>query len=75
MIWPVWGMVKNGVVVAHNPLPEGSFVLLIPPPAEPIEFTEEERAEFEAWSQASPRAFEHILRLEQEDGQGDSKGR
>ena len=62
---PIWGVVKNGVVVPHGPLPEGAWVQITIPPEEVIEFTPEERAEFEAWRAASPRAFEHILRLEE----------
>jgi hypothetical protein len=65
VIWPVWGMVKNGVVVPHNPLPEGTLVRIMPPPEEPVEVPPDLQAEFDAWERASALSFEHILRLEE----------
>jgi hypothetical protein len=71
--WPVWGMVKNGVVVPHNPLPEGILVQIVLPPPGQIEFTPEEQAEFDAWERASDEAlvnFEKSLQDEERDEKG-----
>ena len=65
MATATWGVVRNGVVVPHGSLPEGAWVQLTIPTG-PIEFTPEEREEFEMWQRASDKAFEHILRLERE---------
>jgi hypothetical protein len=74
MVSSLWGVVKNGVVVPHGPLPEGTLVRIEIPTGEPLEFTPEEREEFEAWQAAGARAFEHVLRLEREETESDEKG-
>jgi hypothetical protein len=73
VIWPVWGMVKNGVVVPHNPLPEGALVRIMPPPEEPVEFTPEEQAEFDAWAAAGAQSLALVERLA-EEGEDDATG-
>jgi hypothetical protein len=63
------GVVRNGVVVFDRPvnLTDGTEVVVKIPP---LEFTPEERAEFEAWDRASAEAFKMIEDLEQQDRNG-----
>ena len=53
------GVVRGGVVVPETPLklPEGTEVNIVVPP---LEFTPEERAEFEAWEKLSDEAWSQI---------------
>jgi hypothetical protein len=52
---PVYGQVKNGVVVLEKPgaLPEGMRAVVTPMQ---LDFTPEEQAEFEAWDRLSDEA-------------------
>jgi hypothetical protein len=56
------GVVKNGVIVPNIPLPEGAWVE-IQVQGVSRQFTPEEQAEFDAWSQASNNALELVERL------------
>jgi hypothetical protein len=58
----IGGVVKNGVIVPDQQLPEGARVSIALQP-EPLTFTPEERAEFEAWNRASDKALELVERL------------
>jgi hypothetical protein len=60
------GQVKDGVIVPNIPLPDRAWVR-IEVIGVPIEFTPEERAEFEAWEQASCQSLDWIVRLEMEE--------
>jgi len=53
------GVVRNGVVIFDRPvnLPDGTEVWVKVPP---LEFTPEERAEFEAWEKLSDEAWGQI---------------
>jgi hypothetical protein len=71
---PVWGLVKNGVVLLQEPLPEGVLVRVqVVTHIDPVEFTPEEQAEFDAWERASDEALVNLdrqLREEEEHDQG-----
>jgi hypothetical protein len=60
------GIVKNGVIVPDDGvrLPEGAQVKFV---VQSLEFTPEERAEFEAWEQLSDEAWEQIDWGDEED--------
>lgn len=60
------GTVQDGVIVPDNgvKLPQGYVYEL---KQLTLEFTPEERAEFDAWERASDEAFQMILDLETED--------
>ena len=55
----VYAEVKNGVVVLEPPgvFPDGTWVTVTPLP---LEFTPEERVEFEAWDRLSDEAWAMI---------------
>ena len=59
--------ITNGVIVPHQnmPLPEGTVVEF---EQMSMEFTPEERAEFEEWEEVSAEAFQMIIQLEKEEG-------
>ena len=65
MAQTIWGIVKNGVVVPIQPLPEGMPVQ-ITVLDKPVEFTPEEREEFDAWALAGAQALELVERLAEE---------
>jgi len=60
------GIVRGGVVVLDSPelLVEGTVVEVKPAP---LEFTPEERQEFEAWDGLSSEAFKMIEDLERQE--------
>jgi hypothetical protein len=70
---PICGYVKDGKVIPNGPLPEGTWVhiRLI---TERIEFTPEERAEFEAWNRLSDGALINFERMVTEEEQPDAQG-
>jgi hypothetical protein len=53
------GVVRNGVIVPDERLPEGARVSIVLQPHPPT-FTPEERAEFEAWNRVSDKALERV---------------
>jgi len=63
------GVVRGGVVVFDPPaaIPDGTEVQIAVPV---LEFTPEERAEFEAWEKLSAEAFKMIEDLERQDRDG-----
>lgn len=66
VVAPFRGVVRGGVIVPDVPLPlaEGTEVEVVPAR---LEFTPEERAEFEAWDRLSDEAFQMILDLEKQE--------
>jgi hypothetical protein len=58
----ITGIVANGVIVPSSPLPEGTHVEI----QVRLEFTPEEREEFEAWERASAGSIEMVERLADE---------
>lgn len=60
------GVIRGGVVVIDPPtkIPEGTEVQVTVPM---LEFTPEERAEFEAWDKLSAEAFKMIEDLERQE--------
>lgn len=58
----ITGIVTNGVVVPSSPLPEGTHVEI----HLRMEFTPEEREEFEGWERASAGTLEMVERLAEE---------
>lgn len=67
----VAGIVKNGVVVPHMPLPEGAFVEVHVLHG-PVEVPPELQAELDAWQLAGAQALELVERLALE-GEADEK--
>jgi hypothetical protein len=65
MVTMTWGVVKDGVVVPHSPLPEGAWVQIRLEDI-PTEVPPELRAELDAWDRVSARALETVERLAQE---------
>ncbi len=59
------GVVRNGVVVPDQVLPEGVRVVISVPT--PLEFTPEEREEFESWNRASDKPLDLVERLAGEE--------
>ena len=60
------GAVKNGVIVPEEGvnLPEGALVMFV---VQPLEFTDEERKEFEGWEHLGDEAWAMIDEWEKED--------
>jgi hypothetical protein len=66
MALTVCGIVKNGIVVPLQPLPEGMPVQITVPDGQ-LEFTPEEQEEFDAWERASAQRLELVERLATEE--------
>ena len=58
----ITGIVASGVIIPSSPLPEGTHVEI----QVQLEFTPEEREEFEAWERASAGSIEMVERLADE---------
>jgi hypothetical protein len=58
----ITGIVASGVIIPSSPLPEGTHVEI----HVRLEFTPEEREEFEAWERASAGSIEMVERLADE---------
>jgi hypothetical protein len=63
---PFSGYVKDGKIIPNVKLPEGTWVE-IRLFTKPLEFTPEERAEFEAWNQLSAEALYNFERMVEEE--------
>ena len=68
----VWGIVKEGLVVPQESLPEGARVQIVVPDSGE-EMPPELRAELDAWDRASAKALELVERLASE-GNANAQG-
>jgi hypothetical protein len=72
MATPVWGIVRQGLIVPSSPLPEGMRVE-IRPADPPRDVSPELQAEFEAWDRASADSLELVERLPRERGDDEAR--
>lgn len=63
----ITGVVTNGVVVPHSPLPEGAHVEIHMSDM-PLEIPAELQEELAAWQQGSAEALALVERLAEEEG-------
>jgi hypothetical protein len=61
----IMGIVTNGVVVPHSPLPEGACVEILVPSTR-LEVPPELQEEFDAWARAGAGTIEMVERLAEE---------
>jgi hypothetical protein len=61
-----WGIVKEGKIIPHQPLPEGVLVQIVLSEGVP-EVPPELQEEFEAWERAGASAMDVIVEMEREE--------